>query len=308
MEPGLTSHADERRRGFSLIEMLVVVAVLSILVTMGYAALCRGRLMSKDTQCESNLKQITLALGLYCNEHSFYPTEDLKRSLAPYVGDSPELFICPADPNPMGDSYSRYYVSRSDHSTQDYVCGCPHHVHETKTIALFSSASAHRLELRPVLWNGQPIRPGTRVSSGVLSFGDGSTVTIPSQMVVRLIHSFRLHDGRYYSLIGADINELGTLDITVTPGSRFEVVTPAVVAGVQGTRFLVTSYVDRDKYCVKVQVREGEVLVRHRWQHEPRRLFAAGEDRLVQFDRSALYSLLPQEWESRRNRLADDGQ
>ena len=302
---GLTTLV-RRRRGFSLIEMLVVVAVLAILATMGYSALWRGRTVSKDTVCRNNLKQIAVALGLYYNDYHTYPSENLPESLAQYVGHNSKLFVCPADPDPQGDSYSKFYVARMDDGTQDYVCGCPHHVGEKSTITLFSSASAQLLETRPVLWNDQEVAPGTSVGSGVLSFGDGSTCTIPSGMVVQLIHSFRMHDGRFYSLIGLDINETGTLDVEVTPGSRFEVVTPAAIAGVQGTRFQVIATIEGDLYCVKIDVTEGEVLVKNRWIADAGELLKAGNSKKLQQSRSNIYQKLQRGWLNRRRHFSDD--
>ena len=302
---GLTTLV-RRRRGFSLIEMLVVVAVLAILATMGYSALWRGRTVSKDTVCRNNLKQIAVALGLYYNDYHTYPSENLPESLAQYVGHNSKLFVCPADPDPQGDSYSKFYVARMDDGTQDYVCGCPHHVGEKSTITLFSSASAQLLETRPVLWNDQEVAPGTSVGSGVLSFGDGSTCTIPSGMVVQLIHSFRMHDGRFYSLIGLDINETGTLDVEVTPGSRFEVITPAAIAGVQGTRFQVIATIEGHRYCIEVVVIEGKVLVKNQFTHDAGELLTAGESKKTEQDRAKIQKKLLKQWKKRRKHLDDD--
>ena len=295
-----------RVRGFSIIEMVVVIAILAILMTMGYSALSRGKTVSKDTVCRNNLKQIALGLGLYFNAYKVYPSEDLPSSLRAYVGNSPGLFLCPADPDPQGDSYSQFYVARAGQSTQDYVCGCPRHLDEHGAVTLFSSSSAQLLEMRPVHWNGQAIPPGAGVGSGVMSFADGSRATIPSGMVVRLIQSFRMKDGRFYSLIGMDVNETGTLDVEVTPGSRFEVVTPAAIAGVQGTRFQVTTYIENDRYCVKVKVFEGEVEVKHRWRNEPAKLLRANQVREIAMPREAVFLKLAKQWEGRRVERADD--
>jgi hypothetical protein len=139
-----------------------------------------------------------------------------------------------------------------------------------------------------------------------LTFQDGSTATIPSGMVVRLIQSFRMHDGRYYSLIGIGINETGTVDVQVTPGSRFEVVTPAVIAGVQGTRFRVTTSINNDKYCVNVEVIEGEVAVQNCWVAELPQVLSPGESRRVEMGRKKVVERLPRGWTVRRIHLTDD--
>jgi prepilin-type N-terminal cleavage/methylation domain-containing protein len=295
-----------RKQGFSIIELLVVLAILGIVVSMGYSALHRGRSVSKDTMCLNNLKQIAVALGLYYNDHKAYPTEALATHLAPYVSGSGEVFVCPLDPQPQGDSYSNFYVCRDDQSSQDYVCACPRHLEESSAVTLFSSASAQVLQMRPMLWNGQEMAPGSQVGSGVVHFGDGSSVTVPTGMVVRLIQSFRQHDGTFYSLIGVDVNETGTLDIEVTPGSRFEVVTPAAIAGVQGTRFKVTTYIEGDEFCVDVEVSEGKVEVKSRWEPEPPKIVEPGMCSRKKLHRGKIFKLLRKRWLKRRIWLQDD--
>jgi len=294
------------RRGFSLIEVLVVIAILAALVSMAYSALRSGRTMSKQAICLNNLKQIAVALNLYYNDHKAYPPENLPGHLARYTGENPRLFVCPNDQSGSGDSYSQFYVARPDDNAQDYVCACPRHVADSKSITLLSSSSAQLLEQRPVHWNGQVVAPGTSVGSGVMSFGDGSTVTIPDGMVVRLVQSFRLHDGRYYSVIAVDINETGTLEVEVTPGSRFEVVTPSAIAGVQGTRFKVTTYIENEDYCVKVEVSEGKVGVKNRWEKLPPELIEPGKTKRIKLHRGRLARLLRRWWKWRRKHLPDD--
>jgi len=306
MTHALGQHSGRRVRGLSLVEIVVVFAVVVILGTMGYSALSRGRQMSKGTVCQSNLKQISAALGLYYNDYRAYPSDDLPLALGGYVGGGSKLFLCPSDPNPEGDSYSEFYVSRAGQSTQDYVCGCPRHVDERKAITLFCSSSVQAFDVCPVQWNGQDVPVGTSVTSGVIGFSDGSRVTVPEGMVVRLIQSFRMHDGRLYSLIGVGINETGTLDVEVTPGSRFEVVTPAAIAGVQGTRFHVQVALDGGLYCVNVSVAEGKVLVKDRWADGLGEQVVAGKAKKVKKNRKEVNKKLLKKWKKRRKHLADD--
>ncbi|MFW6107118.1 MAG: FecR domain-containing protein [bacterium] len=296
----------ERTAGFSLVELIVVLMVIGIAATMAYSALSRSREVSKETLCLNNLKQIAVALNLYYNDHKAYPPENLSESLEQYVGGDAEVFICPSDFDPQGDSYSRFYVARTDQSSQDYVCACPRHVDEGSTVTLFSSASAQVLEMEPVYWNGQRVEAGTSVGSGVLTFGDRSSVTVPADMMVRLVQSFRLHDGRFYSVIAVDVNETGTLDIEVTPGSRFEVVTPGAIAGVQGTKFKVTTYVDGDDFCTKVEVTEGKVAVKPRWTEEKQRAVKPGQVKRNKLHRAKMCRVLRRLWDRRRVEFNDD--
>lgn len=63
-----------RRRGFSLIEVIVVITILSVLLAMLLPMLRSTKEATEKVTCASNLRQVQLSLELFANENrDFYP-------------------------------------------------------------------------------------------------------------------------------------------------------------------------------------------------------------------------------------------
>lgn len=121
------------RRGFSLVEMLVVIGIIAILAAMLFPVLARARARARQATCTSNMRQLATAFELYLVDWDdtypgatngmsgsgtyggwvWYaqfgtPTEgyyDLARgSLFPYVKNE-QVYSCPDDPIRSGLSY-----------------------------------------------------------------------------------------------------------------------------------------------------------------------------------------------------------
>jgi len=58
-----------RRYGFTLIEVLVVVAIIALLVAILLPSLARARKLAKDTMCQANLHSIGQGIMLYSIDH-----------------------------------------------------------------------------------------------------------------------------------------------------------------------------------------------------------------------------------------------
>ncbi len=98
-----------RAAAFTLIEILVVVAVIAILAGLTLAAVAGARNRARLTNCTANLRQIGQALHMYANENddrlppcsrlgpdTAFNLPSLRQALAGQIDDE-RLYHCPAD-------------------------------------------------------------------------------------------------------------------------------------------------------------------------------------------------------------------
>ncbi len=105
---------DRRKKGFTLIELMAVSALVSAVSTTAYQAIKKG----KEVQCLNNLKQIYLAVNMFVQDQGtappakFFPdsatdVRGLPGILRSY-GVTREIFFCPCLPaelNTRGINY-----------------------------------------------------------------------------------------------------------------------------------------------------------------------------------------------------------
>ncbi len=97
------------RRGFTLIELLVVIAIIAILAAILFPVFARAREKARAASCQSNLKQIMLAILMYaedydeklpagktwCWEPNAITNPQYYQLLYPYIKNW-QIFACPS--------------------------------------------------------------------------------------------------------------------------------------------------------------------------------------------------------------------
>ena len=69
MKPIQRTHEARRSKGFTIVELLVVIAVIGILAAILFPVFARARENARRASCQSNLKQIGLGLAQYTQDY-----------------------------------------------------------------------------------------------------------------------------------------------------------------------------------------------------------------------------------------------
>ena len=102
-------HRPSQLRGFSLVELLVVIGIVTVLISILLPALSGARERARQVKCLATLRGIAQAAELHTMSHSGY---------LPAAGHHWDLIDGQLDPKGLGDEQARRYTYYNDDGTR----------------------------------------------------------------------------------------------------------------------------------------------------------------------------------------------
>lgn len=98
----------DRKSGFTLIEILIVISIMALFTAMIYSSFDKSKAKSRDQKRVSDISNIQLSLEQYFNSHGVYPLTIEKLTEKPTPSSAPYLSEIPKDPS-TNQPYSLNY-------------------------------------------------------------------------------------------------------------------------------------------------------------------------------------------------------
>jgi prepilin-type processing-associated H-X9-DG protein/prepilin-type N-terminal cleavage/methylation domain-containing protein len=106
MELREVDSGSDSRRGFTLVELLVVVGIITVLIAILMPALSKAREHANRVKCAANLRSVGQALVMYTHQYRYYPACEIDGyaiagavwvpRLRAFTGGSKDVFLCPS--------------------------------------------------------------------------------------------------------------------------------------------------------------------------------------------------------------------
>lgn len=143
-------YRNSTTKGFSLIELLIVIAIVGVVSALLMANFVGIRQKARDSDRKSNVRQIQSGLELHFADQSFYPTQGnaygsnawLNNTACPtssslFAGGATYMQLIPCDPGGIGAWNSgNYYYFSADGATYDLVA-CLENPNDSDSVASF---------------------------------------------------------------------------------------------------------------------------------------------------------------------------
>jgi prepilin-type N-terminal cleavage/methylation domain-containing protein len=120
---------DRPRAGFTLVELMVVIAIIAAILAIALPTLMSGREKANAVLCQNNLKEIYNTIHMFKMEREHYPTESgVRFFLVPWhkkiIEQDPKnakIYVCPGDENLLQNIRGDYAVLARELEDWDYI-------------------------------------------------------------------------------------------------------------------------------------------------------------------------------------------
>lgn len=130
--------APEHERGFTLIELMIVVAIIAILAGILIPNFVNARSQAQTAACESNMRSIATALELYYADNQVYPTAAAAAVVPALFTANGVAYLNNTPKDPAAQSATATYSLTTTQATggnpAGYTIQCPG-VHAGSTLA-----------------------------------------------------------------------------------------------------------------------------------------------------------------------------
>ncbi|MFN0158482.1 MAG: type II secretion system protein [Bacteroidota bacterium] len=169
---------------FTLIELLITIAIIVMLVTLTTAAVSAGLRRSKSVRCQSNMRQLGFYLTTFVNDNGAFPlfvaTAEARKKYPEMRGnwansiaeadlrawdfsDSPSIFRCPS-------VVTKYLHNSGEHPRRNLFYG-----YNSQGMVSSNQGSFHGLGLRGPMEENEPVRVSDVLNpSKMIAFGDAA--------------------------------------------------------------------------------------------------------------------------------------
>ena len=164
------------KKGFTLIELMIVMVIMGILATIGVTAFISSQIKGRDVTRKANLRAIASALELYYNDKGAYP-----------IGASGTFSSCYtttlSGPGACGTSYPVFKDTAN--TSTIYMAQFPTDPVISQKYYYVSDATGKQYQMYAHLENTQdpaiitPAAAGTNCGTAACNFGLASTNTLP---------------------------------------------------------------------------------------------------------------------------------
>jgi prepilin-type N-terminal cleavage/methylation domain-containing protein len=111
------------QRGFTLIELMIVILIVAILVAIAVPVFLSARTNAQKRTCQSNLRTIDGAINTYNAEYGYYPgNATIEAAMVPTM--IKRIPTCPAVDSGVSGSANTYTLVGGSTASQSFV-SCP---------------------------------------------------------------------------------------------------------------------------------------------------------------------------------------